>query len=166
MLLACALAFAADATPDLAAVATGRFVAAQRPEDIERALATALDRSLEPIPWAFRGFARSALEEQATACPAYTMSFATDNFTVQCDGRDRYSWKVGQEGPFVTPKGETTQMSFARSGRAFVLRFDGERGGRSWTYTFPEAGGLEVRHEVTSRHLTVPMTWTLVYAKQ
>ncbi len=162
MFLLCALLARAGELP---ADATGRFVATQSPAEVAGLLADAVTRSAESVPWAFRGFARSSLEEQVMSCPAYTVELTATTFSVQCDGRKQHTWTLGITAPFTTDKGETVQMSVRQAGRSVHLSFAGERGGKTFTYTFPEAGGLVVHQEVTSKYLEVPMAWTLTFDK-
>lgn len=150
----------------LATDATGRFVSNQTPAAVQGILADALTRSLESLPWAFRAVARGMLEEQATACPAYTMAMTDTTFRVHCDGRTPYTWALGKTTPFTTPKGDTTQATTTLSGRSVTLRFAGDDGGKAWTYSFSESGGLTVKQEVASARLPTPMVWTLTFAKE
>jgi hypothetical protein len=150
----------------LATDATGRFVSNQTPAAVQGILADALTRSVDSLPWAFRAIARGTLEEQATACPAYTMAMTETTFRVHCDGRTPYTWALGKTTPFTTTQGETTQATTTLSGRSVTLRFVGETGGKVWTYTFPDSGGLTVKQEVTSPRLPSPMVWTLTFAKE
>src|SRR5262245_53363254 len=97
LLLGALLAHAGDLPVD----ATGRFVATQSAAEAETLIAEALTRTTDAIPWGFRTYARSMLEAQTLACPAYTITLTTTTFDVQCDGRRKYSMTLGESGPFV-----------------------------------------------------------------
>ena len=151
---------------DLSQVVSGRWLPTQERTEVERMLADAVERSAASVSFVFRPLARPQLEPQATACPGYTMTLTGDRFRVQCDGKSAFEWGVGQKGSWTRDDGEALTVSLQRQGRSFVLDFAGERGGKKFTYAFPESGGLVVTQEVYSPQLGVPMVWTLSYARR
>lgn len=150
---------------DLSQVVSGRWSPTQDRADVAALLAAAVERSAASVAFVFRPLARPQLEPQATACTGYTMTLSADLFRVQCDGKSPFEWKIGHSGRWTREDGEALEVSLQRQGRALVLDFAGERGGKKFTYAFPEAGGLLVTQEVYSPHLGVPMVWTLSYAR-
>lgn len=156
------LATAALAAPPTVST---RFESNQSASAIEAILAQATETSVKSVHWTVRSFARPKLEPLATACPAYTTSVEGGQFKVQCDGKDPFEWTIGKSAPFQSKEGETMTASLTRTGDVLVMDFRQEGGGKSFTYDF-SGDDLTVTQQVYSKHLPVPMTWTLSYAKR
>lgn len=149
--------------PSLAAPAP-RYEATQAPPEVQSILDAAVERSVQGVPWAFRGMARPRLKPLATACEAYLFQSGADWLSVQCVGKSVVRRTVGRSEPWVDAKGKELQSTLTRSGEKYTLDFRGDDGGKRFTYDFSEAGRLSVTQEVYSPNLAVPMVWTLEYA--
>lgn len=151
---------------DLSATASGAWAMAAPRAEVDAALTRSVDEAVANVSLLFRPFARPNLAPQAYACDGYTITLVGDQFTVQCDQRPSFSWRVGQTGPYTRNNGEVVQVSMTRDGRSLALDFKAEHGGKRFVYAFPEGGGLVVTQEVYSPYLSAPMRWTVAYKRR
>jgi len=142
-----------------------RYVAAQSDQEVERILDHTVDETVKGLSWAIRPLARPRLEPLATACPAYQVTIQGASFRIQCEGKDPFTWKVGDSGPWTSPEGKTMQVSLKKQGAAYVLDFKGEQGGKRYTYDF-SSQGLIVTQQIYADQLSEPMQWSLRYAQR
>jgi len=131
----------------------------------QRILDAAVEEGVNQVSWALRPLARPRLAEVATACPEYRVSIQGDQYSVQCRGKDPFSWTIGKTGPWTSRAGKTLTVALTRSGDVFRLSFTETDGGKSWVYDFSGEDTLRVTQSVTSAHLGKPMTWSLDYRR-
>lgn len=153
-------------TPAFAGSAHGRYIPSQSSATVKAELDRAVEDGVQQVSWALRGLARPQLAKTTHACPAYTFDIEGSDFTVQCQGRDAFSWTVGRTGTWTDEKGDAIKVSLKATGeRSWLIDFEADAGGKRIHYQFDEAAGLTVTQEVYSSHLSEPVRWTLLYRK-
>ena len=112
-----------------------------------------------------RGIARGRLKDRNPIARAVHLEQEGDRVAVAFDGR-RYAGQVGAAPVVVSGTGgDPLRLTFRRRGDTLVQRFDGERGGRTNTFTVGADGRLRVEVTVRSPRLPGDVVYRLTYAR-
>jgi hypothetical protein len=150
-----------------AASVDGAFTLSSTPAEVQSSVNAGIDASTRDLPRVAQGSARSKLAEIPEICRTYT--FRLDQAAL--------SWQCDAQAPLVIPRasfgapvplardGKRVTATVSLTGDVVAARFVGDQGERTISFTFSEAG-LVARAAVQGEQLTVPMAWTVRYARQ
>ena len=154
---------ATAAEPDL----TGRYTLSETADALASAHASAVERAVEQLNWAFRPFARPRLEKSVSNCAVLELSFGTDAFQSTCDDRPRFTHdRDNGEHVFTGDNGKPFEVSFSVAATSVTLQFSGEEGGQRIVYAPAADGSLVLTKEIFSPYLSTPVAWTVRYARE
>lgn len=145
---------------------SGSWTIAAPADEVDATVSTALDATLDSMNLLVRTFARPYLVPEAYACAAYRTSLVGDTFTVQCDDREPFTWKIGQPGVYTRKNGEPVNVRTQRDGGTVTFDFAVDNGGKKFIYAFGDDGTLVVTQELYSPYMGVPMRWTFPYVRR
>ena len=125
----------------------------------------AVDAAAKSVTWVFRDVAKSRLAPLATACPAYSMTADATQLIAHCAGEPKRTFTVGYDGDWVNDKGETVHAKVGHTTSVWKVDISTDQGGKRWSYQRKDADHFSLTQEVYSGYLSVPLKYTLDYAR-
>ncbi len=154
------------AAPPLTAQLTGQWVIADSPEDLRAAVDEAIEVAVDPMPRAFRLFARPALRKHATTCDEVFLELDGDTITRQCDAKAPLTRRLdNSEGAIVGKDGKPCDVEVALDRQSVELLFENQQGGQRDHYRAEGGDVLVVTHELYAPQMPEGLLWTVRYRR-
>lgn len=149
---------------------SGGWVVAEPADAVTAKHDAAIATALAQLPWAFRPFARAPLASAVTNCGHLDIDVrleggAEATLAVTCDTDGPHVFPVGEDVPVTGRDGKPYTGRASHGAAGWSLTFDGEDGGQTVVYTPETDGTLRITKSITSKWLSTPITWTVVYQR-
>lgn len=149
-----------------AADMNGTWAIASSEAEVQRSIDQGISRSVSGMPRMYQSIARGKLEDIPNVCDAYTFTIDDQAVAWACDGEKHLSIPREYLGKKlkITRDGKTFRAVVTLDGDTMNATFLGDKGDRVMRFAF-DGDALWVSGTVQGEQLTVPLQWTVRYAR-
>ena len=133
--------------------------------EVDAVHASAVQTTLDSLPWAFRGLARGPVSRVVSSCGTVAIELTDGEFATTCDNKDRRPVQRPSNGrTTVNDKGETVTVTLRAAPTDVWLEQRTEEGGVQVRYHL-DGDVLVVDKAIVSSRLEEPTRWSVRYRR-